>query len=395
MILNIILVLILVFIFLVLFILFIFSKKKNILPNNSYFNPMDNWYDLYETIFYLSNKNKLLEYNKILPKYVSKRDLIPIKNKYEIIKLKYDTSDFHFILYYLNDYEAKIIIRRLDNLYIDKDFYLKIYNDDDKNNNKFELIKFNKIKSNEINTIIQTKTKLYKIDNDKPQLIPKIIIQTSKSNICSFAEYNAVMTFIDLNPEYEYMFFNDDDCIDFLNKNFNKNICDAYDNLIPGAYKADLFRYCILKKMGGCYFDIKQINRTPLREFILAIDELVLCKDLSDAYYNALMCAIPNNSSINLLIDNIIDNVKNKYYGTCSLCPTGPCLLYKVITNYKPTLFNNCNNMLLFNTKLRHKCFIYSKKIKKIICNTSYYGYYDRDLKSTYGWLWIIKKIYK
>lgn len=387
---------ILVFIFLllfILFILFIFSKNKNTLPNNSYFNPINNWYDLYEAIFYLSNKNKLLKYNKILPKYVSKRNLIPIKNKYEIIKLKYDISDYHFILYYLNDYETKIIIRRLDNLYIENDFYLKIYDDDDEN--KFELIKFNKIESNEINTIIQTKTKLYKIDIDNSQLIPKIIIQTAKNNICSFAEYNAVMTFIDLNPEYEYMFFNNDDCIDFLNKNFDKNVCEAYDNLIPGAYKADLFRCCILKKIGGCYFDIKQINRTPLREFILAIDELVLCKDLADAYYNALMCAIPNNSSINLLIDNIIENVKNKYYGTCSLCPTGPCLLYKLITNYKPTLFNKCDNILIVNSKLRHKCFIYSNKIKKIICNTSYYGYYERNFKSTYGWLWITKKIYK
>ena len=44
---------------------------------------------------------------------------------------------------------------------------------------------------------------------------------------------------------------------EFISKYFNKDVLEAYDTLLPGAYKADLWRYCILYKMGGIYMDIK------------------------------------------------------------------------------------------------------------------------------------------
>jgi hypothetical protein len=62
---------------------------------------------------------------------------------------------------------------------------------------------------------------------------------------------------------------------------------NAYNKLKPTAYKADLFRACILYKMGGCYFDIKQINRVPLREFINRNQNLLLCKDALNFYEKA------------------------------------------------------------------------------------------------------------
>ena len=79
---------------------------------------------------------------------------------------------------------------------------------------------------------------------------------------------------------------------------------DAYDNLIPTAYKADLFRSCILYKTGGCYFDIKQIDRIPLREIITENDDLILCEDAQPfAFYNALILCTPNNITIQKVIN--------------------------------------------------------------------------------------------
>jgi len=51
--------------------------------------------------------------------------------------------------------------------------------------------------------------------------------------------------------------FNDDACRDFLVSSFPNDVVNAYDSLIPTAFKADLWRYCILYMFGGVYMDIK------------------------------------------------------------------------------------------------------------------------------------------
>jgi mannosyltransferase OCH1-like enzyme len=79
------------------------------------------------------------------------------------------------------------------------------------------------------------------------QKIPKRIIQTSVNNSCkNIYNYNAFMTFIELNPEYEYYFFDNNDVKKFIRDNFDEEVLEAYDTLVPGSYKADLFRACVL-----------------------------------------------------------------------------------------------------------------------------------------------------
>ena len=51
--------------------------------------------------------------------------------------------------------------------------------------------------------------------------------------------------------------FNDDSCRDFLAITFPPDVVYAYDELIPSAFRADLWRYCILYMFGGVYMDIK------------------------------------------------------------------------------------------------------------------------------------------
>ena len=51
--------------------------------------------------------------------------------------------------------------------------------------------------------------------------------------------------------------YNDDDCRAFIRDAFPPDVVAAYDLLIPTAFKADLWRYCVLYKFGGVYLDIK------------------------------------------------------------------------------------------------------------------------------------------
>ena len=87
--------------------------------------------------------------------------------------------------------------------------------------------------------------------------IPHIIYQTYQSEKLpeKMLESNNKLKL--LNSDFSFELFNDNDCRQFIEENFNKCVLEAFDNLIPGAYKSDLWRYCILYLNGGIYLDIK------------------------------------------------------------------------------------------------------------------------------------------
>jgi mannosyltransferase OCH1-like enzyme len=95
------------------------------------------------------------------------------------------------------------------------------------------------------------------------QKIPRIIHQTFKTNVVTDIFYQNAKSFIDLNPEYQYEFYDDErvkrfienfDCTEF---SFNRDtLIKAYNDIKPGAGKADIFRYLIIYEYGGVYVDI-------------------------------------------------------------------------------------------------------------------------------------------
>lgn len=136
-----------------------------------------------------------------------------------------------------------------------------------------------------------------------------------------------------VNPEFNIQLFDDDDCREFIKNNFQEDIVVAYDTLIPGAYKADLWRLCILYCNGGIYADIK-LNCINNFKFIALTEKEHLVLDRPGywiegrvGFYNALIVAKPKNNLLLRCINKISENVKNKYYGFNLLYPTGPGLL--------------------------------------------------------------------
>jgi len=194
------------------------------------------------------------------------------------------------------------------------------------------------------------------------------------------------------NPAFIHRLFDDNDCYNFIKDNFDKNILDAFDKLIPGAYKADLWRYCVLYKLGGIYLDIKYkpvngfkfINLTEKEHWVLDCDK--------KGIYNALIVCKPGNTILLQAINQIVENVKNNYYGESCLHPTGPLLLAKYFdenekTNFdmKHNVFEHANNRLIY--------------FNKYIIFKTYVGYIEEcDSNSKvphYSGLWAQKNIYK
>lgn len=139
------------------------------------------------------------------------------------------------------------------------------------------------------------------------------------------------------NPDFTFHLYDDNECRDFIKQHYNADVLGAYDVLKPGAYKADLWRYCILYMYGGIYMDvkIKLLFNVSLSELIYSEHYV---KDIDGPFvtfgiYNAFMVHEPRSPILFKLIQQIVLNVKEKYYGESPLSITGPELFGKMYEN--------------------------------------------------------------
>ena len=114
--------------------------------------------------------------------------------------------------------------------------------------------------------------------------IPADVYMSWKSHTVPPKMYEVIMENVRTNPEFNFHIYSDEECRNYIRDNYNADVLKAFDTLKPGAYKSDLWRYCILYKKGGIYIDIKFRALNPLREF-LEKNETVFVKDLVRARY--------------------------------------------------------------------------------------------------------------
>lgn len=188
--------------------------------------------------------------------------------------------------------------------------------------------------------------------------IPLNIFQTWQTKSLPKRMFHAINLIKQTNPRFNHFLYDDNDCRTFIQNNFDVSVLNAYDRLIPGAYKADLWRYCILYKYGGIYLDIKYIPNNHFKFINLCESEHYVIDNDGYGIYNALMVCKPNNQYLLTAINEIVKNVNNNYYGNCPLRPTGPKLLAKIIPKYnglidlKHSFFDNNNKFIHYKDKI-------------------------------------------
>jgi len=354
-------------------------------------------------IVYFKTNIKLFLNNDIkidIPKYVLPRKDYLIKNNYELIKETKLFIDFNIIIYYIDDYKIRIIIRRLDDESgWDIDLKLILYDCDFIH--RKEIINILPSDNNFKYLFLDTKIKMFFMDHQYHQNIPKIIFQTGYSkNFKNILHFNSILSFIELNPEYTYIYYDNKDSRKFLKEHFSDEINYSYDLLVPGAFKADLLRYCFLYNNGGCYFDCKQILRIPIRNFLKDDKTLILCNDAIEyAILNAVIFSTVKNIVLEKTIKDCVYNIINKH-GKGALDITGPIFFYKSIKKY----INNDNLIFQNNRPLdNYHDFsndYYNNNIKiiennSIILNRFYKDYYNNYLNiNHYGILYDNNEIY-
>lgn len=162
--------------------------------------------------------------------------------------------------------------------------------------------------------------------------IPKRIMQTYSTKILPKNMIQAIQSLLDKHPQYDYAFFDDDAALKFMQQHYTGRVCEAYMSLIPGAYKADLFRVCYLIIHGGWYLDISMHAEDKFQTLEDLVQkcpkqDLFLVQDVGYPYgiYQAFIGAKPHHPLLCSILEELVSRVSNRIYGHNDLSITGPC----------------------------------------------------------------------
>ena len=224
-------------------------------------------------------------------------------------------------------------------------------------------------------------------------MIPLNVFQTWKSTNLPKNMKKNIISLRRLNPEFVFFLFDDNMCELFIKQHFDPIVLSTYKKLIPGAYKADLWRYCALYIHGGIYMDIKleSVNNFKL---INLINKEHYPKDIissGSGIWQGLLVCEAENKYLKKCIDQICINVSNNFIGNNPLEITGPLLMKKILREENSDVLLNSEIKL---EKSNNELFL---KFRNNNIFRFYKSYYketkDLGLKH-YSILWKMRKIY-
>ena len=215
------------------------------------------------------------------------------------------------------------------------------------------------------------------------KLIPRIIHQTWYEPITK-SKYPNMSRLIESFKQsgWEYNFYDDDQAGQFIATHFPPQVKEAYDAIIPGAFKADLFRYCVLLIRGGVYSDMDVLLESNLDDildgsigFLTAQDEPGEAAGHRSCLWNGLMASAPAHPFLMKTIETVVNNIRNRFTSIDyddMLCPDpilsvshttdmlftcGPCILgasiNKVLRRHPQTSFEH-GELDFFETERSH-----------------------------------------
>jgi hypothetical protein len=188
---------------------------------------------------------------------------------------------------------------------------------------------------------------------DPARLIPRIIHQTWYEPVDE-KKYPNMSRLAESWKQsgWEYHFYDDETSANFLSTHFPHQVREAYDAITPGAFKADLFRYCVLLIRGGIYADMDILLESNLDQviapnvgFVTAQDEPGQAIGHRSCLWNGFLASAPGHPFLARTIENVVNNIRNRFTSVDyddMLCPNpvlsvshtvdtlftcGPCIL--------------------------------------------------------------------
>ena len=188
--------------------------------------------------------------------------------------------------------------------------------------------------------------------------IPKRIIQTSKRLDLPLLEKAAVANVRLLNPDFEYLFFDDEQVEKFIDKEFPEYRSIFHSFPIP-IQRYDFFRYLAIYRFGGFYLDMDVFLASNLSELlnhgcVFPFEALTLSVFLREQYNmdweigNYAFGAAAGHPFLRAVIENCIKAQRDVDWAEAMmrsvprmlredffvLCTTGPLLVSRTLAEF-------------------------------------------------------------
>ena len=197
--------------------------------------------------------------------------------------------------------------------------------------------------------------------HDMAEKIPRRIIQTAKSRDLPLLARAATVNLRLLNPDFEYLFFDDTQVEEFIDAEFPqyRPVIDSFPVRIQ---RYDLFRYLAIFRLGGFYFDTDVLLASPLKNLleygcVFPFEHLGINRFLSEEYGmdwevgNYAFGAAAGHPFLNAIINNCVRAQQHPQWAAAMLksiprmfrseefvlVTTGPGLVSRTLAEYRGT----------------------------------------------------------
>lgn len=232
--------------------------------------------------------------------------------------------------------------------------------------------------------------------------IPNNIFQGFNHRVLDEKFHNTISWTLLQNPDFDYYFHDTYEQRGLIRDNFDEKVLKAYDTLIPGAYRSDLWRLCVLYVHGGIYMDLKLSVIESFNSFIDNNCDFVMAMEYpqsngsNKSMLTSFMASVPKHPFLLACINAIVERVSSKEYGINEWDVTGPLLYASVFSKLYPVVPENIQ--LGIADWSERKVIIYNEKpcIKLRIPQTDSSSIFsDMVPEEPYSDLWHKKAIYR
>jgi hypothetical protein len=166
------------------------------------------------------------------------------------------------------------------------------------------------------------------------QLITRVIFISWSTRLLGRSMFSSVMSLLLHNPEYELIFFVDDDIDRFVCQNYPK-LAPHFSKLRSGASRVDVWRMMVMKQYGGVYldFDMSAIGHLPIHDQDSVVSGLGCWSHLPSGHGGLFehwnLAFQPNHPLISTTLEFIERNLRH---------PTNPNVVSEKVKKAEPSL---------------------------------------------------------
>ena len=145
--------------------------------------------------------------------------------------------------------------------------------------------------------------------------IPLLIHQSHKSRHLPVRMADNIQKWIDMNPEFEHRYYDDEAMLAYVVKHGSERFKSAFHKIEAlwgrscRAFQADLFRYLLLHKEGGVWVDADMVVSEPLLESMQPHDQYVTMFTWEKSVSQWLIKTMPAHPFITTCLSDAVDAI--------------------------------------------------------------------------------------